>query len=103
MTLLELPGLELLTLPVSAEPDLYTAGTEVRGGPPEGLGTNLIPLHSPRLCKLIHHELEEAVAAHGVIPLVSIVVPTEAAETTAQVRSSHHLHEAVPVPRDLQT
>ena len=106
MTLLKLPRLELLALSVGAELDLDAAGTEEGGGPAGGVllvGAHLVGLHPPRFGKLVHVELEEAVAAHGVVAPLPVVVAAEAAEAPAQVGRGHHLHEAVAVPRDLQT
>ncbi len=67
------------------------------------LGANLVSLDSPRLCKLVHVELEVAVTSHGVITLVAVVVPAKATEASSQVGSSHNLHKTVTIPRDLQT
>lgn len=105
MALLELPGLDLLTLPVSSELDFDAARAEEGRGPFRWvlLGAHLVPLHSPGLGKLVHVELELVVSSHGIVPLLAVVVPAEATQTAAQVRGSYHLHEAVPVPRDLQT
>lgn len=105
MALLKLPRLYLLALPVGTELDLDAAGAQegcwaARRGL---LGANLVSLNSPRLGKLVHIELELAVTSHGVVTLVAIVVPAEAAEASSQVGSSHDLHKTVAVPRDLQT
>lgn len=105
MALLELPGLELLTLAVSPELDLDAAGAEEGGGPARRLllGAHLVALHTPGLGELVHVKLELPVSAHGVVALVAVVVAAESTEATAQVRSRHHLHEAVAVPGDLQS
>lgn len=105
VTLLKLPQLDLLTLAVGPELD-FDAAVAQEGRGPAGrvlLRADLVPLHPPRLRKLVHVELEKAVASHGVVALVAVVVAAEAAEASAQVRSGHHLHETVAVPRDLQT
>lgn len=105
VALLELPQLDLLTLAVGPELDLDAAVAQEGGGASGGLllGADLVPLHPPRLRKLVHVKLEEAVPAHGVVPLVAVVVPAQAAEASTQVRRRHHLHKTVPVPGDLQT
>lgn len=105
MALLKLPRLQLLALPVGAELDFDAAGTQEGRRPSRWmlLGANLVSLDSPRLCKLVHVELEMAVTSHCVVALVSVVVATEAAEASTQVGSGHDLHETVTIPRDLQT
>lgn len=105
VALLKLPELDLLTLAVGPELDLDAAVAQEGRGPAGRvlLRTHLVPLHPPRLGELVHVKLEEAVAAHGVVALVAVVVAAEAAEASAQVRRGHHLHETVAVPRDLQT
>lgn len=105
MTLLKLPRLYLLTLPVGAELD-FDAGRAQEGRRAAGrvvLRADLVPVDSPRLGELVHVELEQAVAAHGVVALVAVVVAAQAAEAPAQVGSGHDLHETVAVPGDLQT
>lgn len=103
MALLELPRLDLLALTVGTELDLDAAGAQEGGGAAGRglLGANLVPLHAPRLGELVHVELEVAVAPHGVVALVAVVVATQATEAPPQVGGRHHLHEAVAVPRDL--
>lgn len=64
---------------------------------------NFISLDSPRLCKLVHVKLELAIASHGVVALVTVVVAAKATEAPAQMRSSYNLHKTVTVPCDLQT
>lgn len=105
MAPLKLPRLNLLALPVGAELDFDAARAEEGRRPARQrlLGANLVPLDSPRLCKLVHVELELPVASHGVVSLVAVVVATKAAEASTQVGSSHNLHETVAVPCDLQT
>lgn len=105
VTLLELPRLDLLTLSVGAELDFDAAGAQEGRGPAGRmlLGADLVSIDSPRLGKLVHVELELAVASHGVIALVAVVVAAEATESAAQVGGGHDLHETVSVPRDLQT
>lgn len=105
MTLLKLPRLYLLTLPVGTELDFDAAGAQEGGRPTRRvlLGANLVAVDAPRFGKLVHIELEQAVASHGVVALVAIVVATKAAEAPPQVRGGHDLHETVAVPRDLQT
>lgn len=106
MTLLELPRLDLLTLAMGAEFDLDAAGTQEGGGAAvrRRLGAQLVAVqHAPRLGELVHVELEVAVAAHGVVALVPVVVAAQATEAPAQVGGGHHLHEAVAIPGDLQT
>lgn len=101
---LKLPRFDLLTFPVGSKLHLDAARTE-EGRGAAGLvllGANLIPLHSPRLGELVHVELEVSVASHGVVALVAVVVSAQATEASAQVRSSHNLHETVAIPRDLQ-
>lgn len=102
VTLLELPGLDLLAGPVCAELHLDGARAQVRGGSARCLVAHLIAFYAPRLCKLVHVELEDAVAANGVVPLVAIVVPAKAAQATSQVGCGYHLHKAVSIPGDLQ-
>lgn len=105
MALLKLPRLYLLALAVGAELDFDAAGAQ-EGRRPAGrglLGANLVSLDSPRLGELVHVELEVAVASHGVVALVAVVVAAKAAEAAAQVRGGHNLHKAVAVPCDLQT
>lgn len=105
MALLKLPQLYLLALPVGAELDLDAARAQ------EGrwaarrvlLRANLVSLDSPRLGKLVHIKLEQAVTSHGVVALVTVVVAAKAAEAAAKVGGSHNLHETVAVPRYLQT
>lgn len=106
MALLELPRLDLLTLAVGTELDLDAGRAEKRGRVPKGrslLAAQLVAIQSPRLGKLVHVELEEAVAAHGVVALVAVVVAAKATEAPPQVGRCHYLHEAVAVPGDLQT
>lgn len=67
------------------------------------LRANLVSVDSPRLGKLVHIKLEQAVTSHGVVALVAVVVATKAAEASAKVGSGHNLHKTVAVPRDLQT
>lgn len=67
------------------------------------LGANLVSINAPRLCKLVHIELELAVTSHGVVTLVPIVVTAKATETAAQVWSGYNLDKAVTIPCDLQT
>lgn len=105
MALLELPGLDLLTLAVGPELDFDAARAE-EGRGSSGvvlLGAHLIPLHPPGLGELVHIELELPVSSHGVVPLLPVVVPAQATQTPAEVRGGYHLHETVPIPRDLQT
>lgn len=105
VTLLKLPQLYLLTLAVGPELD-FDAAVAQEGRRATGrvlLGANLVPFHPPRLRKLVHIEFEKAVASHGVVAFVAVVVATQAAEASTQVRSGHDLHETVAVPRDLQT
>lgn len=69
---------------MGTELDLYAAGTQ------EGcrlawrmlLRANLVSLYPPRLGKLVHVELEVAVASHGVVSFVAVVVATKAAEAS---------------------
>lgn len=105
MTLLKIPQLYLLALPVGAELD-FDAGRAQEGRRAAGrvlLRADLVPLDSPRLGELVHVELEQAVASHGVVALVAVVVATQAAEASTQVGGGHDLHEAVAIPGDLQT
>lgn len=105
VTLLKLPQLYLLTLAVSPELNLDAAGAQ-EGRRATGrllLRANLVPLHPPRLRKLVHVKFEQAVTSHGVIAFVAIVVATEATEASTQVWRGHHFHKTVAVPCDLQT
>lgn len=103
VALLELPGFEFVAGTVSTDLHLDRARAEVRCGPAGWLFTHLITIHTPRLCKLIHVILKLAVTAHRVVPFVTIVVTAKTTESILQVRSSDHLHQAVPIPCDLQT
>lgn len=105
MALLKLPRLYLLAFPMSAEFYFDAAGAEEGRGPARRrlLGANLVSLDSPRLGKLVHVELEQAVASHRVVALVPVVVAAKAAEASTQVGGGHDLHETVAIPCDLQT
>lgn len=105
VALLKLPQLYLLTLAVGPELD-FDAAVAQEGRRAAGrllLSANLVPVHPPRLRKLVHVKFEKAVASHCVIAFVAIVVATKAAEASTQVRSGHHFHKTVAVPCDLQT
>lgn len=105
VTLLKLPQLYLLTLAVGPQLDFDAAvAQEGRGATGRlPLRANLVPLHPPRLRKLVHVKFEKAVSSHRVIAFVAVVVAAEAAEASTQVRRGHHLHKTVAVPCDLQT
>lgn len=105
VTLLKFPRLYLLALTVGPELDFDAAGAQEGRGPARRmlLGANLISFDSPRLGKLVHVELELAVASHGVVALVAVVVTTEATEPSAKMGSSYNLYKTVTIPCDLQT
>lgn len=105
VTLLELPQFYLLTLAMGPELD-FDGAVAQEGCRATGrvlLRTNLVSFHPPRLSKLVHVKFEKAVASHGVVTFVAVVVATEAAEASAQVRGGYDLHKTIAVPRDLQT
>lgn len=84
VTLLKLPRLYLLALPVRPELHFDAARTQEGRRPARRmlLRANLISLDSPRLCKLIHVELELTITSHCVVTLVTVVVAAKAAETS---------------------
>lgn len=105
MALLKLPRLYLLAFPVGPEFDSNTSRAQEGRWPARWmlLGAEFISFNLPRLCELIHVKLELAVASHGVVALVAIVVPTKTAETATQVWGRYNFYKTVTVPRDLQT
>lgn len=105
MALLKLPRLYLLTLSVSTEFDFDAAGAQEgsRSARRVLLRAKLVPLDSPRLGKLVHVKLEMAVASHGVISFVAVVVSAKTAEASTQMGGCHNLYETVAVPGDLKT
>lgn len=102
MTLLELPGFDFLTLAMRPELDFDRPGTEEGGGATRGvlLRAYFVTVYSPRFSEFIHVELELVVSAHSVVSFLTVVVTTQTAQTTAEVRGSYHLYETVAVPCD---
>lgn len=103
MALLKLPGLELLARSVRAELYFDCAGTEEGCGPAVGSLTHLVVLHTPGLSKFIHVKLKLAVSSKRVVPPVTVVVSAQPAEALLQMGGRDHLHQTVPIPRDLQS
>lgn len=103
VALLKLPGLELLAGSVSAELHLDCSGTEKGCGPAVLYFAQLVVLHTPRFSKFIHVKLKLSVSSKRVVSPLTVVVSTKTTQLPLQMRRCDHLHQTVPIPRDLQS